>query len=304
MTSDLVVGVGQCSVEYLGLVPKLCEGAGVAEIAQFSQQGAGSAANTLCTLACFGVSTRLVSKVSDDPFGTYILSGLEGLGVDTAQVSIGQGRVTPFAFRAVEMKTGARANYFTHGNLEPLTSGEVDEVAALDGATSLLVDGSMVEPQLKAAELARSRGIPVVISGGPIREGIGDLLALADILVASEGFATEIAAAPELDQSLRELNRLGPKTCVITLGGDGAIGSTATDPTHSEPAQEVDVLDPAGAGDVYAGALIYAILQQWPLVRSMRFASAAAALSCRILGARAGIPELSEVLAVAEAIKE
>jgi ribokinase len=135
-----------------------------------------------------------------------------------------------------------------------------------------------------------------------VREGAGDLLELCDVLIASERFATEIAAAPELDQSLRELNKLGPKTCIITLGGDGAIGLRPDGQIHREPALKVDVVDTTGAGDVYHGAYIYAMLEGWTFERTMRFASVAAGLKCRHLGGRAGIPELSEVLAVTNAV--
>jgi fructose-1-phosphate kinase PfkB-like protein len=50
-----------------------------------------------------------------------------------------------------------------------------------------------------------------------------------------------------------------------------------------------------GAGDVYHGAYIYGLLRGWGMRECMRFASVAAALECRQIGARKGIPRLAEV---------
>jgi sulfofructose kinase len=56
----------------------------------------------------------------------------------------------------------------------------------------------------------------------------------------------------------------------------------------------VKVIDTTGAGDVFHGAFIFGLLKKWPLKRVARFANACAALKCRKLGGRAGIPGLEE----------
>ncbi|MBM4080993.1 MAG: sugar kinase, partial [Planctomycetes bacterium] len=58
---------------------------------------------------------------------------------------------------------------------------------------------------------------------------------------------------------------------------------------------DVDVVDTTGCGDVYHGAFIFGLLRKWDLRRTAQFASAVAALKCRELGGRAGIPTLPEV---------
>jgi sugar/nucleoside kinase (ribokinase family) len=42
------------------------------------------------------------------------------------------------------------------------------------------------------------------------------------------------------------------------------------------------------------------VLNEWPLERTMRFANAAAAISCTRLGAMNGVPTLQEVSLLAE----
>jgi ribokinase len=54
-------------------------------------------------------------------------------------------------------------------------------------------------------------------------------------------------------------------------------------------------VDTTGAGDVFHGGYLYGLLQKRPLRDTIRFASACAAMKCRKLGGRAGIPRLAEV---------
>jgi sulfofructose kinase len=57
----------------------------------------------------------------------------------------------------------------------------------------------------------------------------------------------------------------------------------------------VEAFDTTGAGDVFHGGYVYGLLQGWGLSETVRFASAAAALKCRKIGGREGIPKLNEV---------
>ena len=136
-----VVGVGRCSVDYLGLLPRYPDRAESAEIAEFSQQGGGAASTALATLALFGASTKIMSKISDDHFGAFIRQGLEGVGVETTHLVVEPGRVSPFTFSAVEMGSGQRTKFWTKGNVQPLEASEVDPAKVLEGAALLLLDG-------------------------------------------------------------------------------------------------------------------------------------------------------------------
>jgi sugar/nucleoside kinase (ribokinase family) len=57
------------------------------------------------------------------------------------------------------------------------------------------------------------------------------------------------------------------------------------------------VVDTTGSGDVYQGAVLAGLLWRWPISAILRLANAVAALKCRRLGGRAGIPTLAETRA-------
>jgi ribokinase len=57
----------------------------------------------------------------------------------------------------------------------------------------------------------------------------------------------------------------------------------------------VDVVDTTAAGDVFRAAFIHALLQRRQPLEILKFATAAAAMSCTRQGALASVPVLDEV---------
>jgi sugar/nucleoside kinase (ribokinase family) len=289
-----VVALGHAAVDSFGLVARYTEPGNMRELRQFSLQGAGCAATAAATLAVLGVKPAFVGKVSDDGFGRQAVRSLETLGVDVAPVVVAPGYVTPFAYIAVEEGPTQPVIYYTRGNVPPLEPEEVD-LALVDGAALLLVDGHQPRAQIAAAERARKADVPVLLVGGTARERLGDLIALADTIVCGERFATEVAPRGELEDSLGEIRAMGPKTVVITLGDVGAIGLEGDEVVRRAPFA-TRMIESTRARDVFAGAFAYGSMSGWSLERRMQFATVAAALSCRALGRRAALPELNETL--------
>jgi len=87
---------------------------------------------------------------------------------------------------------------------------------------------------------------------------------------------------------------LGAKTVIVTLGEKGSICLTP-ERYFYQPAFKVKAVDTTGCGDVFHGAFIFGLLQNWDLNETIRFASATAALKCREIGGRTAIPVLKEV---------
>jgi sugar/nucleoside kinase (ribokinase family) len=67
---------------------------------------------------------------------------------------------------------------------------------------------------------------------------------------------------------------------------------------HHAPAFNVVAVDTTGAGDVFRAGFIYALLRNMPIEQTLRFANAAAALSCTRPGAISSVPTLAEVNAL------
>lgn len=295
--TGMVVGVGLATIDMLCVAPRIDER--LVELSIFSLQGGGSVATGLATAAVLGARARFFGRLGDDDFGRFVLGGLTGVGVDASLVSVEQGKLSPVSLVHIDELTRRRKILFTRGSTSSLLPADLPP-RLLDDAAVLVIDGYQPALQAALAEKARAKGITVLLNAGHLTGGMGELLALSDIVIGSERFASEFAPSDDVEKSLREMTRIGPRIAVITLGDSGAMALEDRKLVQQE-AIDVFVADTTGAGDVFCGAFAYATLQAWPLEQALPFANAAAGLTCRALGAQSALPKLDEVLAAMRA---
>lgn len=283
-----IVGIGLATLDQIGVGPRSRDSS--AELETFSVQAGGPTATALATASAFGARTRYFARLGDDEFGRLIQSRLRSFGVDTSQTLIEPGRLSPVTFVMIEDEGGRRTTRYTRGDTTPLVAADIPR-DLIESAHVLYVDAEMVDVQIAAAERARAAGVRVVLGIRRMSPGVGELIGLADAVLASERVASEMAQSGDIERAVRGLHQMGPELAVITLGSDGAIGFDGTSLVR-QMALPVRVLDVTGAGSVFRGAFAYAVLRAWPLARSLSFASAAAGLNCQCLGGQQGIPTL------------
>ena len=291
-----VIGVGLSATDYLGIVDeypppadkKIC-------MSEFAKQGGGPVATALVALARLGAKTAFVGKVGDDESGNFMKDQLAEEGVDVTQVVTEPDTSSPPAFIVVDKDTGSRTIFWSESNITPLKASEIDQ-EFIASARILHLDGLQMEAGLAAARWAKEAGMTVVLDGDTMRQGIEELVGLTDVLIASQNFATQFTGTGHQEAAINKMRSLGPEIVGITLGADGCMLLWESNLIR-KPSYKVDVVDTTGAGDVFHGAFIYGLLQDWPLEKTAEFANAVAAMKCRKLGGRAGIPTLDEAMA-------
>ena len=290
-----VIGVGLSAVDYLGIVDEYPPPADVKILmSQFIKQGGGPVATALVALSRLGAKTAFVGKMGDDESGDAMKSHLEKEKVDVSQVVTEPGASSQPAFIIVDRATGRRTIFWSESNVTPLRACEMDR-EFITSARILHLDGLQMEAGLAAARWAKEADMTVVLDGDTIRPGIHELVELTDVLITSHNFAVQFTGEDDPAKAIHKMRLLGPKIVGITLGDDGCIISRGAT-TFSKPAFTVDVVDTTGAGDVFHGAFIYGLLKNWPLEKTAEFANAVAAMKCRKLGGRSGIPALGEAM--------
>jgi sulfofructose kinase len=293
-----VVGLGYTALDYLGIVPHLPEENRKLELLDFIVQGGGPAATALVTARRLGLSASYIGKVGDDDFGRRMLSELRAEGIETASVIVERGARSQFAFIMVDELTAARTILWTRGTVSAIRADEVD-LGMIGSARVLLVDDLEPAAALVSVREANEKVIPVVIDAGSVRPGVLELLPCCDYIVASEVFAEQLTGGHDHVRSLEALLEFEPQAAVVTLGERGCVALSSDGMIEAE-GFEIDAVDTTGAGDVFHGAFLFALLQGWDLYRSCVFSNAVAALGCRALGGRAGIPDLDEALSFLE----
>jgi ribokinase len=291
-----IVGLGQCALDHSFVIDFLPESDTKKEVMQWEINGGGPVATALVSLCRLGMDCTFHGVIGDDEAGIKIRDSLESEHIHTTGLMSRPDSNSQAAFIAVEKATGKRTIFWKRPSAEALRPEELPD-NFLEDADFLLIDGLMSEVSMHAVRIAKDTSVPVMLDAGRIRKGMIELAGLADYVVCSEEFAREFSSdAGEFipEKVLQEMKAFKAKALTITLGSKGSFTMSGKEIFHT-PAFRVDVLDTTGAGDVFHGGYIYGLLQNWELKEVTRFASACAALKCRKLGGRSGIPDLKEV---------
>jgi sugar/nucleoside kinase (ribokinase family) len=256
-------------------------------------QGGGPAGTALVAVTRLGGEAEMWAAVGNDWIGDLILGGLAEEGVDTSQVRRIKGTRGPHMIVCVDQRTGER--HFFHATGRTQTKRPVGDLGRLRGAGCLLVDGTRPPSDLRAAREARRLGVPVVADVGWWNEATPDILRHVDYAILSEPCARGLGTGTDWRAACRKIRALGPPCVVITLGAKGLV-CLEGEAFRRLPAFRVNVVDTTGAGDVFHGAFCWGLVQGMPLAANLAFASAAAAMKCRHVGGRAGIPRRREVV--------
>ncbi len=256
----------------------------------------GQVATALATCTRFGLTTRYIGSIGNDDLGRAQIESLHAAGLSTEFVRVVEGATTQFALIVLEEGVGERTILWHHDPLLDCLAEKLQR-ETITSARILHLDGCDSAAALQAARWARESGIPVVIDIDEMyNESTHELLLNVDYLIAAEEFAHSVLGAMPPDEAVRALaDRYGCATVGITLGARGAVFNQKGRVLRS-PAFSVSVADTTGAGDVFHGAFIYGVLQEWSLEEAVRFANAAAALKCTAIGPRRGIPSLEDAL--------
>jgi ribokinase len=289
-----VTGVGYTAIDYLGVIPRFPEENLKLELDTLEVQGGGPAATATVTAARLGLSTAFIGKVGGDDRGAMMLMKLNGEGVDVSSAVLEPEALSQFAFIMVDSETGKRTILWTRGTLSPLRPGELD-MEKITSCRGLLVDTLEPEAAAAAAKLAADAGAKVLIDAGTLRDGVREILPHCHYIVASETFSNQISDGRGPEAALEEMMKYEPDAAVVTLGEHGCV-ALSHEGYFREKGFEVDAVDTTGAGDVFHGAFLYAVLREWDIRRCCVFANAVAAMKCRRLGGRTGIPTLNAAL--------
>jgi len=294
-----IVGLGQCALDHSFVIDSLPEPDTKKEVMQWEINGGGPVATALVSLSRLGIDCTFHGVIGDDEAGIKIRDSLQSEKVNTSGLISRPNSDSQAAFIAVEKSTGRRTIFWKRPSAEALQPEELPD-DFIDGADFLLLDGLMAEVSLYAANMAKDKSVPVMLDAGRVRQGMIELSSLSDYMVCSEEFAREFCS--DLDEftpekALQKMKTFNAKAVTVTLGSKGSYTLSKEEVFHT-PSFSVDVLDTTGAGDVFHGGYIYGLLHNWDLKKVARFASAFAALKCRELGGRSGIPGLKEVEAL------
>jgi sulfofructose kinase len=287
-----VYGLGQCALDYLGIIPCYPQANSKCEFTNLTIQGGGPIATALVALRRWGYACAFSGIVGDDEFGKMILQSIISENVDISRVYIRKGFASQVAFAMAEPAGGSRTIFWRRPTGPDIQPQELDYTLLLN-CRIFHSDAIFLDATLAACQFARENNIPVSIDAGSMRPGMLDVARYSDYFLASETFAHSYAPGVPHEQVCRQLLELGPRVVAVTQGERGYFAMTAEE-VISNSAYKVDTIDTTGCGDLFHAGFIYGLLQKWNLKKCFDFAAWAAAMVSRYLGGREGIPKINE----------
>jgi len=253
-------------------------------------------------VACarFGLRAKYIGATGTDSNGRRIRAELTHHNVDTTDAVI-HDAPNQYAVIMVDETTGERMVLWDRDERLRLRAHEIPEKALLS-ARLLHVDDVDQEAAILAATTARAAGLHVTSDIDRLTGRTADLVQAVTIPIFAEHIPTHLTGARDPESGLRQMRQVHDGLLCVTLGAEGALALDGDQAIHS-PGLKVTAVDTTGAGDVFRAGFIYGTLQGWDTARILRFANAAAGLSCTRPGAIGGVPSLEEigqVLAVGE----
>ena len=293
-----VVGIGANSIDFVCRLPFYPEPSGSNSklgIRSYDRSPGGQTATVLSACASLGLRTSYVGTVARDENGSIILAALKRHGVDTTRAILRSG-ANPFAVILVADDAavhGERIVLWKRPDEMKLTAADLPADVA-SNARFVFVDDVDTEAAIAAGKTAIAAGVPVTTDIEAVKPRTEELIDAVTIPIFAETVPRVLTGEADPEAALRMLrNRHGGLLCV-TLGAKGAAALDGDRYIH-QPAFAVDAVDTTGAGDIFRAGFIYASLRGDSTADILRFACAAAAVSCTRRGAINSVPSLGDV---------
>jgi len=267
------------------------------ETQTFTKYVGGSPANITIAASRLGLRGGFIGRVADDAFGRFIVNYLRKEGIDTDGVVTDRpGSVTGLAI--TEIKSPAECSILMYrDNVADLNleTGDVDE-AYVRKAKAVMISGTALarspsrEAVFRTIELARKHGAVLLfdIDYRPYTWASRDEIytycrmaaAQCDVILGGreEFDLLEGAEGTEDFATAKQWFEHEAKLVVVKHGGDGSIAFAKDGGVYRAGVFPAQVVKTFGAGDSFAGAFIYGLMQGWDIARCLEYGSASASI--------------------------
>ena len=270
----------------------------------------GSAGIFACAVAALGANSGFLGKVGKDALSRMVYTTVCDAGVNMDHVVVSDEGQIGLAFIEY-LPDGSRSyEYYRSRSVGSLYRASELDADALDGAFALHFPGMLLDlsPELREASLfaahaAKQRGallsfdpnIRAELNGRESLERMISVIGMADVIAPTLTEGRMITGKHSTGDVLRALHAMGPGVVALTQDKDGAAVSMAGEVALCGGI-DVPVIDPTGAGDTFAAALVVALQRGMALCDIALFCNCAGTLVVTRRGAIGqAIPTLDAV---------
>ena len=251
----------------------------------------GVARNIAENLARLEVSTVLLTAVGEDHSGDYVLAHTAGAGVDTSYVLRVPDRHTGSYVSVQDESGGLVVAVSEYDIVETITPAYLQKHRALFAEAALVVVDANLSPRALASVFrwAERYGVPVCAdpTSAVLTPKLLPHLAQLHMIAPDAQEAAVLcesdrppATSEEAIETAQCLVGRGVQIAIVTLGEQGLAYAAGNEAGHI-PALRTQVVDTTGVGDALTAAVIFGLLNEFPLDEAVRLGVSAAALTLR-----------------------
>lgn len=260
------------------MIDMIAEGRGeLSEAERFRRHAGGAAANVAAQIKKLGGDSSFLGKIGDDAFGHYLLSFMNGYGIDTSNVVLDPLRRTTVAFVGLNQDNIPSYLFYRGGGASATISPDDINQERLKECGIVYTSSLMLTvPQVRMTthwllKQARDNGSSIAFdlnfrptaweSLHEARTAIEEMFGLIDLLKINDEELNFLMDRPtDIVWGGQALISRYPrlKVLIITCGEKGAYLFAHGSAPVFICANLVDTVDTTGAGDSYMGAFLYA----------------------------------------------
>ena len=300
MTARITI-VGSLNMDLVIRSPRIPQPGETIIGSEFQTVPGGKGANQAVAAARQGGQVTMVGRVGEDTFADALLENLASAEIDATYVHRDKQAASGVALIVVD-DHGENIIVVASGANMRMTEKDVEAAeAAIAESDVLLLQLEVPLPVVKrAAQIAQSHSVTVVLNPAPARELPPDLLASVDVLVPNESEAALLTGLPvgsqsELEKAASKILNLGVRSVVITLGKRGAFLASADYKSKIYEAFSIQPVDTTAAGDAFVAGLAVNYGAGKTLPDAIRWGNAAGAVAASRFGAQTSLPKRNEV---------
>ena len=267
----------------------------------------GSATNSLVAAASFGAKCFHTCKVSDDQDGIRYLESLKEAGVGH-KGNVAPSSTIPTGKCLILVTPDAKRTMTTALNVSSLMDENDLDLSQIANSKIFYIEGYMVTSEenykvtLQAlnhlqnfpdVKIAFSLSDPGIVMG--FKDKFHEMESFGlDYIFGNDDEAMAFVDAENIDEAFTKLQEK-PYTSIITTGEKGSSVITSDEIIHT-PKVNIEAVDTNGAGDMFAGSFLYALLQNHDLRSCAEFANYGASKVVETFGPRLTREGYQEVL--------
>ncbi|MDB4861547.1 5-dehydro-2-deoxygluconokinase [bacterium] len=285
-------------------------GTKITEVKDFSTHLGGSAANTCVALSKLGVSSDLVTCVSDDAIGEYILNKLKDFNVGSELCrKVDKAFQTQLAVVETILKNNQSILYRNNSCDLQLKKDDIDKINFQD-YSAVFISGTALssnpsrEAVFNASKKASSLRIPLIIDldyrpynweSDQIKSEIyKKIMGEMDIIIGNDLEFNISDNSSDGFHLTKDFIKKKPSIIIYKMGEKGSRVFTKEKELHFG-IFKVNAIKPTGAGDAFNGGFISSLYQGMSLEESVKRGSANAALVVTKVGCSSAMPDSKEL---------